>query len=326
MHRKIISHDDFDGLASAAICSSALGVGRFFFTGPYGISQSRVDVGPDDIVCDLPYPTQCGMWFDHHAGNIEELKHRGIDVSAIPGRFDLKDSCARVVYEYFREAGKELPAHFEDMVAEADIIDAFKYGSVEEWRKETPGRVVSDSLKFRDENPRRRLRFLQRVVVMMRDRPLTQLADEEFIRSRFETYRRDEEKMLKLIEEGARFLDDDENREIIVIDLTHHSRKPNVYKNLAYLLYPDAMAVLEVKNRFEMGRKTNDLQFSMALGFNLNSMDHKKDVGEIMRSLNLGDGHAGAAAGGLRCGSKAEMLKKKEETLSRILSLWKQQV
>jgi hypothetical protein len=98
-----------------------------------------------------------------------------------------------------------------------------------------------------------------------------------------------------------------------------------VVKNLAYLLYPEALAVLEVQNRFERGVKTNHLNFSMSLSLRLTGADHKKDVGEIMRSLNLGDGHAGAAAGSISCRSKAEMLKKKEEILQKILNIWQGQ-
>jgi hypothetical protein len=47
-----------------------------------------------------------------------------------------------------------------------------------------------------------------------------------------------------------------------------------------------------------------------------------KDIGDIMRSLNIGDGHQGAGAGRISCGSKSEMLRQKEQTLRRILQLW----
>ena len=41
-----------------------------------------------------------------------------------------------------------------------------------------------------------------------------------------------------------------------------------------------------------------------------------------MRLLNMGDGHPGAAAGTIRCKSKQEMLKKKEEILNQVFNLW----
>ncbi len=47
---------------------------------------------------------------------------------------------------------------------------------------------------------------------------------------------------------------------------------------------------------------------------------------EIMRELNIGDGHAGAGAGTVSCGSKAEMLGEKDRLVKEILKLWKSQV
>ncbi|MBW2149415.1 MAG: hypothetical protein JRI22_20655 [Deltaproteobacteria bacterium] len=322
--RKIVTHNDFDGIVSAAICSRALDVHRVMFTGPASITRSQVPIDTGDIVCDLPYPLACGLWFDHHAGNLEELKLRNIDPSSIPGRFELKDSCARVVFEYFAER-MELPGHFPPMVDEADIIDTFSYRTVDEWRKETPGRIISDSMKAQEPSPRQAVHYRRNLVQLLRDRPMEEVASRDFVLERFRSYRGDEERMLKLIRDAARFLPDDTEREIVILDLTRHNRKPTVVKNLAYMLYPDALAVLEVQNRFERGAKTNHLNFSMSLSLKLTGIEHRKDVGEIMSSLNLGDGHSGAAAGTLHCRSKAEMLKKKEEMLNKILGMWKGQ-
>ena len=57
----------------------------------------------------------------------------------------------------------------------------------------------------------------------------------------------------------------------------------------------------------------------------MNSVDHHKDVGLIMRELNIGSGHAGAGAGTVNCGSKAEMLKEKENLLREILEMYQKQ-
>jgi hypothetical protein len=60
----------------------------------------------------------------------------------------------------------------------------------------------------------------------------------------------------------------------------------------------------------------------MALSIKANLQAGNKNVGEIMRTLNIGDGHPGAAAGTIRCKSKQEMLKKKKDTLNQIHKLW----
>ena len=142
---------------------------------------------------------------------------------------------------------------------------------------------------------------------------------------RYQDYLNEEKEMLKIIEQNSYFLPQDSQKEIIILDFTNFNRPGYVIKNLAYLLYPEALAVLEVKNLFSRGIKSNDLSFSLSLSLNLNHKEHAKEVGEIMRELNIGDGHKGAAAGKVICASKNEMLKQKQYMLDRIFEIWQEQ-
>jgi hypothetical protein len=63
----------------------------------------------------------------------------------------------------------------------------------------------------------------------------------------------------------------------------------------------------------------------MSLSINGNREHRRKNIGEIMRTLNIGDGHPGAAAGMVRCASKQGMLKKKKDLLNQIFRLWASQ-
>ncbi len=56
---------------------------------------------------------------------------------------------------------------------------------------------------------------------------------------------------------------------------------------------------------------------------NMTGRDHKKDMGEIMRELDIGDGHTGAAAGTIHCHSKDMMLREKKRALDEIWAMWK---
>ncbi len=321
--RRIITHNDFDGVVSGAIASKALQCEKVIFTGPNSIARADISIGPGDLVCDLPYPLECGMWFDHHPGNLESLKLRGIDVSRIRGRFSEEPSCARVIFGYFKELGTEFPGHFEEMVAEADMIDSFNYTSVEEWRKETPGKLVDMSMKAAFDHPRDRTRYLGFLVDLLRENPLEVAVGNEEVRKRIERYRREEEKMLAVIEQSVSFVDEDEKEELIILDLTNFKRPPRVIKNLAYLLHPSALGVVSINNLYSMGRKTNDMSIAISLSMNMTGREHGKDVGEILRRLNIGDGHRGAAAGLVHCSSKEEMLRRKKEVLVKIWNLWK---
>ena len=324
VYEKIITHNDFDGIVSASLCSWVLKVERILFAGPLTIAKSQITITMKDVVCDLPYPLQCGLWFDHHEGNVQELEYRKIDPKSIPGRFDLKPSCSRVIFEYFSEQ-KELPPTFSKAVEEADIIDSFSFSSIEDWRKETPGKVIDLTLKVRFQSPEEQMNHMRNLVRELRERPIEEVSNLSFVQERLRQYREEEGQMIRMIQGSSFFLEPDKGRELVVIDLTRHRRRPNLIKNLAFLIYPEALGVLEVYNLMDQGVKSNNLGFSMSLSINGNRPNQKKNIGEIMRTLNIGDGHPGAAAGTVRCRSKQEMLKKKKEILNQIFELWSSQ-
>lgn len=129
-----------------------------------------------------------------------------------------------------------------------------------------------------------------------------------------------------MIQDASSFIQGDERKEVVVIDLTPYQRRPHLIKNLAFLIYPEALGVLEVYSLTDhQGVKSNNIGVSMSLSINGNRKDRSKNIGEIMRTLNIGDGHPGAAAGTVHCKSKQEMLKKKKELLEQIFRLWSSQ-
>ena len=320
--RRIITHNDFDGLVSASLCSFATGCERFIFTGPNSIERAEISINKGDIVCDLPYPLECGLWFDHHGGNRDALELRNINYDSLPGRFAEKPSCARVIYEYYSERGTKFPEYLLETVSETDIIDSFAYSSIEEWRGETPGKLVDMSMKISFLTPRDRTKYNLFLVECLRDLPLTEILKEKQVLSNIESYREEERKMVGLIEKSSSFFHRDAKKEIAVIDWTDHRRRPRVIRNLAYLIYPQILAVLALVPIFRGGTKTNDFSVSMSLSMNMTGKDHGKDIGEIMRELNIGDGHTGAAAGMVRCDSKKNRLIMKEKILDEIWKLW----
>ena len=322
--KRIITHNDFDGVASAAICSQALGVNYLIFTGPRAILDNKLSVTQQDVVCDLPCPMEVGLWFDHHEGNLEELQTRQIDTENIPGKFETRDSCASVVYEYFR-SDHDFPEHFEQLVRETDIIDSFNYASIDEWRQETPAHIIDATIRIQEESAERKWQYLRQLVAHMKKFPLEHITKMPSVKKRYHQYRQEEDRMLELLKDDITFLPQDEAHDLIIIDLTRHNHRPRIVKNLAYLFHPEAKAVIEVKNVFEHQTKTNDLVFAMSLSLHYNQQLHAKHIGNIMRDLNIGGGHAGAGAGIVPCETKEEMLKTKTTILEEIYERFQNQ-
>jgi hypothetical protein len=322
---RIVTHDDFDGVVSAALCSLANRIDDFRFSGPVSILEPGLEVGADTIVCDLPHHPAAGLWFDHHIGNLEDYRLKGGDPEAVRDTFREEKSCARVVYRYYREQGFAFPEFMDATVEEADTVDSFDYQDLEDWRRETPGKILSDTLRITFRSRGERNRYMRHLIRRIREASLEEVMSDREVRDKARLYREMEDKSRSLIERMASFRPEDPDQEVILLDTTALKHSPYIIKSLAFLSHPKALAVLEVKSLFRQKRKTNDLGFSMSLSPSLEVASSGKDVGEIMRSLNMGDGHRGAGAGRVQCRSKAEMMKQKERILQEILGMWRSQ-
>lgn len=322
MYDRIVTHDDFDGVVSAALVGYFLEIEKIAFAGPGDIANSRLSTGASDIVCDLPYPLECGMWFDHHEANLEDVALRGIDQETIPGLRRPAPSCAHVILEYF-ETEYDIEGELVEMAEASDRIDSFAYESIEDWRLVRPENEIDAAIKLKAGKPSERKDFLRWLVLSLMDESLEAVAVRSDVTQRAELFRAEEEQMLKIIGQHLEYPGDEQD--IILLDFSGHTRRVNVVKNLAQLLAPQALAVLEIKSLFNRQVKTNDLAFSMSLTIAGTYHPARRDLGEIMRQLNIGSGHAGAASGTVRSRSKQEMLKAKERTLKAILDHWKKQ-
>jgi hypothetical protein len=320
----IVTHNDFDGLGSAALLSWAYDIEDIRFAGPMTIAQAEIPVTRADIVCDLPYPLECGMWFDHHPGNLAELELRHIAPQSIPGRFAPAPSCVRVVYDFLAEQD-ELPADFAELARAADLIDSFGFATMDEWRADTPANRVDRALKASSAESREHYEFLREVTLLLRDLPLLEVAAQPVIIERAAHYARQEETMLEHIRKYARLLPEDAAGEVVYMDLTSFMNPVRIDKKLIGLIHPQALAYVEMKPVFRGRQKTNDLSVSISLSLAAQHSPRRKDVAEIVRQLNIGDGHAGAAAGICRCASAHEFRTAREQLPHRILDLWRRQ-
>lgn len=113
MKGRIITRPDFDGVVCAVLLKKVLGLNTpVYWVQPNEIQNGRVQVGPEDVIANLPLHGKCALWFDHHVSNEINQPHEGL--------FRIAPSAAGLVYEYFRD---KLGDHFEILVRQADKID-----------------------------------------------------------------------------------------------------------------------------------------------------------------------------------------------------------
>jgi hypothetical protein len=132
----------------------------------------------------------------------------------------------------------DLPHYFVEAVEEADAIDSFAYSSIEDWRKDTPGNRIDSTLKIRFPSAEDQATYMRALVQHLRDRPIDEVSRLPSVQRHLKQYREEEGQMLRIIKDSSFFLDQDEGKEVAIIDLTQHRRRPHLIKNLAFLIYP----------------------------------------------------------------------------------------
>ncbi|GAA2329977.1 exopolyphosphatase [Dactylosporangium salmoneum] len=117
-----MTRSDFDGLVCAVLLRHLDLIGDITFVHPKDVQDGSVDVGPTDILTNLPYAAGAHMVFDHH--HSETLRTGGqatnhvIDAEA--------PSAARVIYDHFGGA-ERFPNVSDELMEAVDRADSAQY-------------------------------------------------------------------------------------------------------------------------------------------------------------------------------------------------------
>ncbi len=117
---RLLTRSDMDGLVCAVLLKELGMLGEISFHHPKDMQDGKVEVGPRDILTNLPYVAGCHLCFDHHASEVarnagQETPGYVIDPNA--------KSAARVVYDHF--GGKAtFPRISDEMMAAVDKADS----------------------------------------------------------------------------------------------------------------------------------------------------------------------------------------------------------
>ncbi|MCL2357825.1 MAG: exopolyphosphatase [Defluviitaleaceae bacterium] len=114
---RLITRADFDGLACGTILLELGIIDSWKFVHPKDIQDGKIKVTENDVLTNVPYAAGCGMWFDHHASEIERMGD-----TAVEGSRYLAPSCARILYDYY--GGESRLSHMDEMIKAVDKVDA----------------------------------------------------------------------------------------------------------------------------------------------------------------------------------------------------------
>ncbi len=118
---RLVTRSDFDGLICAVLLKQAEAINSIQFVHPKDLQDGKFEVTENDVLTNVPFVPGCGLWFDHHATEVERI----VGKSDFRGDCRIAPSAARVVYDYYGGASR-FPG-IEEMMVEVDKADAAQF-------------------------------------------------------------------------------------------------------------------------------------------------------------------------------------------------------
>ena len=112
---RLITRGDLDGLACAVIITEVEEISETVLLHPQDITDDRIEITGDDVIANLPYHPNCGMWFDHHLQTSSNKRPEG----EFKGLYGLAPSAAKLVWEYYGQDPR-----YEQLIAETNRLDS----------------------------------------------------------------------------------------------------------------------------------------------------------------------------------------------------------
>ncbi|MDR2586806.1 MAG: exopolyphosphatase [Coriobacteriales bacterium] len=275
---RLLTRSDFDGLACAALLKELGVIDSWKFVHPKDLQDGLVEVGPDDVLANVPYVSGAALWFDHHTSEISRL---GSDL-VFEGESRPADSAARVIYEYY--GGGERLSHFEEMVKAVDKVDAAKLSAGEILDPEgwvllgfimDPRTGLGRFREFRISN----YQLMEKLISDLAHKDIDEVLADPDVQERVKLYFEQDRLFREMI---AAHTTTDGN--VIITDLRDVSPIYTGNRFLIYSLYPEQNISLWIVD----GR--NKQNCPIAVGHSVINRSSKTDVGALMLKHG-GGGH-----------------------------------
>jgi nanoRNase/pAp phosphatase (c-di-AMP/oligoRNAs hydrolase) len=274
----LITRSDFDGLACGALLLEAGIIESYSFAHPKDLQDGLVPVTENDVLANVPYVPGCGIWFDHHASELERNELEG----QYTGESRSCPSCARIIYEYY--GGKEKFPQFDDLMVAVDKVDSGNLTRDEILNPE--GWILVGYLM----DPRTGLgrfrnftisnyQLMEKLLICCRTMTTAEILDMPDIKERIELYNEQTALFKEMVAKYTRV-----ERDVIITDLRGVDTIYTGNRFLIYSLYPEQnISAWIVSGRGGLG-------CAVAVGYSILNRSSKVNVGKLMLKYG-GGGH-----------------------------------
>ncbi len=299
---RLVTRGDFDGVVCGTLLKELEMIDDTLFVEPADMQAGRVDVGPNDIVSNLPYMENAHMCFNHHVSEVERVGTRDNLVLD-----SLAPSAARVIYNHF--GGKEgFPEISEELMDAVDQADSAQYTEEDilapsEWTLLNflvdPATGLDRVKTFSISNEQ----FIEDLMTYCRHNPIEEILQLPDVLERFEVYTYDSEFAERQYKRCSRI-----EGNVVVSDMREEEDLVPVNRFLVYALYPESNVSIRIE-------RASDGRVRIAAGKSVLDRSSKANIGSLM--LTYGGG--GLAAAGA-CRVEAEKVDEVVAALVRDIS------
>ncbi|MDR1487247.1 MAG: exopolyphosphatase [Deltaproteobacteria bacterium] len=279
---RLVTRSDFDGLACGALLKEAGLIDSYQFVHPKDIQDGLIQIGPNDILANVPYSNGAGMWFDHHTSEGERL-----GTISYRGMSRIAPSCARVIYEFLGGPSR-YSSHWDPMMEAVDKVDSanltvheieYPLGWVLIGFLMDPRTGLGRFRNFRISN----YALMESMIEMCRTMTATQILQDPDVKERCDLYFGQADFYINMLRNCSRLIG-----QVLIIDLRDQKIIYPGNRFLPYTLFPECKVSIHVT----WGRETANV--ALALGNSIINRDSQANLGSI--ALHFGGGGHEAVA------------------------------
>ncbi|MGE0087547.1 MAG: exopolyphosphatase [Desulfococcaceae bacterium] len=277
---RLITRPDPDGLISGVFLAEKGVIDQYKFVHPKVIQDERLKVTENDVVVNMPYARGCGLWFDHHANEVERMKNRK---SEFRGGCRIAPSAAQVVWDYYGGADSFDPKLTDRLEAvnryDSGILNMEDILNPREWVLLFILLDPRTGLGRFDDLQISRPLFMEKMILYCRRMQIGEILRLPEIRQIRQRYSEQQELYRKMLERSCEIREN-----IIVTNLLNEDVIFAGNRFLSYVLFPEQ----NIEIRLMQGPDKNRVVISC--GHSILNRSSKTNVGRLMSEYG-GGGH-----------------------------------
>lgn len=300
---RLVTRSDFDGLVCGVLLKEVEKIDEVVFAHPKDMQDGTVAITENDIITNLPYHPNCGMWFDHHASEGERID---LDMS-FRGMFTVAPSAARVVYNYYNSPKLK---KYEELLIEVDKSDAATLSMEDVVNPKgwillsyvmDPRTGLGKQHNFKISNRD----LMMKMIDWIHTKSVEDILAIPDVKERVDVYFQDEREFEAIMRKTSK-----EDGNVIITDLRNEGEVPTGNRFKIYAMFPKA----NIQLRIHYGKDKNTVV--CALGHSIFNRTSKTHVGTLMAKYG-GGGHKGAGTCQLKAADAEKQIKEIIETCKK---------